>query len=301
MTITVHVVNAFPKGRQGGNPAGIVLDPQRALQPTVRQRIAATVRLSETVFISDPENSAAHYRLEFFTPTRQIPHCGHATIAAFNFLARACNETRVALIKETIDQPRQILMHGEQVFMEQVAPQYEQPRVAPEHVAKALGLQARDFAAHRLPEVVSTGNRFLLVPLATDGALRMIVPDVQLIGALSDQLDLIGLYPFVIADHGVSDAVAYARMFAPRYGIDEESATGMAAGPLACYLHDRCGVPGTSLVIGQGEHMPVPSPSRITVNLELEVSGCIARLMVGGGGHLVETRQVVLDNMQEGA
>ena len=28
------------------------------------------------------------------------------------------------------------------------------------------------------------------------------------------------------------------RIFAPRYGINEESAAVMAAGPLACYLND---------------------------------------------------------------
>jgi predicted PhzF superfamily epimerase YddE/YHI9 len=52
-----------------------------------------------------------------------------------------------------------------------------------------------------------------------------------------------------------------ARMFAPRYGIDEESATGMAAAPLACLLHDRLRIAGDTIVIEQGMFMAPPSPS----------------------------------------
>jgi len=30
----------------------------------------------------------ANFKLEFFTPTRQISHCGHATIATFSYLVQ---------------------------------------------------------------------------------------------------------------------------------------------------------------------------------------------------------------------
>jgi len=83
MDITVNVVDAFIDSGQGGNPAGVVLDAG-GFSAETKQRIAARVGLSETVFVSP--SSVADFKLEFFTPTRQIPHCGHATIATFCYL-----------------------------------------------------------------------------------------------------------------------------------------------------------------------------------------------------------------------
>ena len=80
-------------------------------------------------------------------------------------------------------------------------------------------------------------------------------------------------------------------MFAPRFGIPEESGTGMAAGPLACLLHDVLGVQDRELLIEQGWLMQSPSPSLIRVVLELE-DGRITRLMAGGTGHI--SRSMVL-------
>ena len=79
---------------------------------------------------------------------------------------------------------------------------------------------------------------------------------------------MIGFYVYS-AQTNVSGRDAGARMFAPRYGIPEESATGMAAGPLACYLYDVLGVRKDTFVIEQGHLMPTPSPSVITVKLDL--------------------------------
>ena len=44
--------------------------------------IAQKVGLSETAFFS--KSTVTDFKLDFFTPTRQIAHCGHATIAAFS-------------------------------------------------------------------------------------------------------------------------------------------------------------------------------------------------------------------------
>jgi PhzF family phenazine biosynthesis protein len=70
-------------------------------------------------------------------------------------------------------------------------------------------------------------------------------------------------------------------MFAPRYGISEEAATGMAAGPLACYLHDVFGLRQTTFLIQQGGFMSPPSPSVLQVELTL-AQGAICHVLVGG-------------------
>lgn len=78
---------------------------------------------------------------------------------------------------------------------------------------------------------------------------------------------------------------ATSRMFAPRYGILEEAGTGMAAGPLACYMYDILNVKKEQFYIQQGEYMDIPSPSLIIINLKIE-NGNIKELMAGGMGIL---------------
>ena len=64
--------------------------------------------------------------------------------------------------------------------------------------------------------------------------------------------------------------------------------------PLACYLHDRAGVPGAQLLIEQGYLMRPASPSLITVDLDLDGEGRIQRLMAGGNAQVVRTLSLAI-------
>lgn len=110
------------------------------------------------------------------------------------------------------------------------------------------------------------------------------------ISAISDEYDLIGYYVFC-PEAVKAGRDAGARMFAPRYGIDEEAATGMAAGPLACYLRDKLKIQKHQFLIEQGYFMSPASPSVIDVKLQAE-QGSIISLMAGGKAAVSETRQL---------
>ncbi|MFZ6009121.1 MAG: PhzF family phenazine biosynthesis isomerase, partial [Bacteroidota bacterium] len=79
--VTIKIINAFSIQGTGGNPAGVVLNADN-LSPAEKQRVAAATGLSETAFVS--RSNQADFKLDFFTPVRQIAHCGHATIATFS-------------------------------------------------------------------------------------------------------------------------------------------------------------------------------------------------------------------------
>lgn len=81
-------------------------------------------------------------------------------------------------------------------------------------------------------------------------------------------------------------------MFAPRYGILEESATGMAAGPLACYLRERLASQKQEFTIEQGRWMAEPSPSVINVRLTVGTDNRIENLYAGGRGAIREVIEV---------
>lgn len=72
-----------------------------ALNEIQKLEVARQVGLSETVFVSKSE--IATIKLDFFTPTRQIAHCGHATIATFSLLRRLGKVADGWLTKETVD------------------------------------------------------------------------------------------------------------------------------------------------------------------------------------------------------
>lgn len=294
MEISVQIVNAFVDGGHGGNPAGVVLDAQRFSREQ-KQAIAERVGLSETAFVSPSQ--AADFKLEFFTPSRQIAHCGHATIATFGYLQQLRRVARADSSKETIDGTRAIRLHDGMAFMEQLAPRYTElgedtPGIDTERVLLSLGLDRDDLIDGQAPTVVHTGNAFLIVPLKNEAALLRAQPKMDMIEAISEELDLIGYYLFS-AETKQAGRHAGTRMFAPRYGIAEEAATGMAAGPLACFLHDRLKIDADTLLIEQGYLMPQASPSVITVKLNLnKADGRIAGLMAGGRAAVMENRIV---------
>jgi len=112
-----------------------------------------------------------------------------------------------------------------------------------------------------------------------------------LITEISELFDLIGYYVFSMDTDDEYDATS--RMFAPRYGILEEAGTGMAGGPLACYLFDVLKIKKESFKIQQGKFMTEPSPSLIVVNLRIE-NGKITDLMAGGKGILDKQLEIQL-------
>lgn len=291
--IEVLVIRAFVTDGLGGNPAGVVLDADR-LSDGAMQRIATDVGLSETAFVS--RSDVADVRLDFFTPTRRIPHCGHATIATFAHLSAAGRVSGPCTSKQTVDGIRRIRLDGDRAFMEQTSPEIfgiAEAGVSQAEVLRALGLAAPG-PVGRTPEVVSTGNRFLLVEVGADRELRGIEPDLDAVGRLSERLDLVGFYVFTTQTR-FPGRHAGARMFAPRFGIDEEAATGMAAGPLAAWLRERAGVTDARILIEQGYAMPRPSPSLLEVRLGLDEDG--GSVFVGGAARLDRVVTVSLEGV----
>lgn len=76
--IKTYVVDAFITDRPfSGNPAGICfLDSWKS--ESLMQHIAAEMNHSETAFIVKQDDG---FSIRYFTPTVEVPLCGHATLA----------------------------------------------------------------------------------------------------------------------------------------------------------------------------------------------------------------------------
>ncbi len=294
--VTAHIVNGFVQDGDGGNPAGVVFDADNLSEVEMMQ-IADKVGLSETAFVSTSEE--AGFKLDFFTPNRRIAHCGHATIATFAYMAQTGRVGEGLTSKMTVDGPRKIIIKGEQAFMEQIAPSYRNANnwsaegVTLQSVMSSLGLTETDMVEGVEPHLVNTGNNFIVVPVKNEAVLAGITPNQDAISDISDRLDLIGYYVFALSPAS-SKAHATTRMFAPRYAIPEESATGMAAGPLGCFLYDIIGIKETHMDINQGYFMTPASPSAISVDLDVDTAGKITGLTAGGYGRSMHEMEVVI-------
>lgn len=81
--VIVYQIDSFTKEKFKGNPAGVVLNAENMTTEEM-QLIARELNNSETAFVFRPHHPEENfdYHVRYFTPTTEVPSCGHATIAA---------------------------------------------------------------------------------------------------------------------------------------------------------------------------------------------------------------------------
>lgn len=72
-------VDVFSEVELGGNPVAVVLDGE-GLTTAQMQTFATWTNLSETTFVSPPNDPAADYSVRIFTPSVELPFAGHPTL-----------------------------------------------------------------------------------------------------------------------------------------------------------------------------------------------------------------------------
>ena len=208
--VPVLVINAFTDTLFGGNPAAVV-ETETSLTDSTMQSIAEQHNLSETAFLV--RKGVDHFYLRWFTPTKEVPLCGHATLAsayALDYLGRWVGER---LTFDTASGPLYVTRDGDQyriefpaVFMDEVE--------TPSNVAAALGVSVvRSFQP-------SNGAWQMVCELADEETLKACAPDFS---ALAKATDL-----GVSITAPSSDVDYVSRFFIPQLGINEDPVTGSA-------------------------------------------------------------------------
>lgn len=73
-----YIVDSFTKEPFKGNPAGVCF-PELELDDETMLSIASEFGLSETAFVR-PTGEPDIFAIRFFSPKKEIPLCGHATL-----------------------------------------------------------------------------------------------------------------------------------------------------------------------------------------------------------------------------
>lgn len=274
----IYIVDAFTTQRFCGNQAGVALLGDGAF-PTEEFmcQLAGELKHSETVFVQRLGNQSYHMR--YFTPAGEVDLCGHATVAAFTVLYQKgelatpqCElTTKAGVLSVTVEEGW--------VWMDMATPEILRTFTPEESqtMYEAYGLTLKDGIDGLPPQLVSTGLADILLPVADKQRLAAAVQQRQAVVDLSNQYDAVGFHLFSLEE----DCTARCRNFAPKYDIDEESATGTANGALTYYLSYWGQVPhdGECLFI-QGESMG--KPSQIKSRMVQGVSG--VQVQIGGQG-----------------
>ncbi len=270
----IYKISAFQDNHRGCNPAGVVLDAD-VLSERDMLSIAKDVGYSETAFIMKSLN--ADFKVRFFTPVAEVDLCGHATIAAFSLLrdlhvikmGRYTQETKAGIL--------QLEIQDELVYMEQNIPDFGDV-IDGKELSNCFDVDDNAFCSDMPVQIVSTGLRDIILPIRSLHTLTRLKADGNCISRISEKYDVVGIHAFCL--ESVNEADGHTRNFAPRYGIEEESATGTSNGALACYLvkygdkNSDC-----SFEFEQGHAMN--RPSRIFVKVMIN-KGNIEGVYVGG-------------------
>ncbi len=212
MNVTLFQIDAFASKLFEGNPAA-VCPLERWLRDETLQSIAAENNLSETAYFV-PTKSGYHIR--WFTPTREVKLCGHATLASAYVLFDILGYEGDTIAFESLSGALSVRKNGEWLEMNFPA----KPPVScatPEAVISAFReapvdcLRAEDY----------------VVVLANEEAVIRASPNMEDL----KRLDLRGVA--VTARSRSYDFVT--RFFAPKYGIDEDPVTGSAFTQLIPY------------------------------------------------------------------
>ncbi len=237
-TYQVKQINAFTSELFSGNPAGVVIDAQ-GLSDHTMQLIAREMNFSETAFIL-PATSKADLQIRWFTPTTEVPLCGHATIASFHALAEEGLfgmkktgrysfelQTRKGVLPVVVEKK----FSGSIIEFGMPTPRFVEKNLPPK-LLKALTLRAADID-RRFPVVADS---YLYIPVRKLSALHRLQPDFAALQGISKAMKVLGICVLTLETVEESSAL-HSRFFAPAVGINEDPVTGSANGPLGLYLY----------------------------------------------------------------
>ena len=277
MRLPFRIVDVFAERPLAGNQLCVVPDAG-GLDGELMQAVALEIGFSETAFVTGIEGN--RYDLRIFTPGKEMPFAGHPTVG-----------TAYLLVSEgRIPSPGvQRVVAGEfhveadpaagTARVRQLPPAFGREVHDMERLAGAVGLRVEDLDPELHAHVVSTGLAHLLVPAASEAALEAARPNRRVLSEMVEEVETDGLYLFALTDRGPR-----ARFFGAGIGVDEDAATGSAAGPLGAYLATRglAGLPGT-VIVRQGRELGRPS----AIHVEVTPDGDSWSVWVGGGVFVV--------------
>jgi len=283
-------VDVFTPRPFSGNSLTVFVDAG-SLHRSQMLRITQEMRHFESIFLS-PVGAANTYHAQVFDLIGELDFAGHPLLGAacvlhsrFNFEERAV--WTFLLRTKTVNVITERVGNAFQALLDQGRPEFlgEVPSSRREEFAAALNLQVEQLSKNFPLEVVSTGLRYLIVPIEKGlERARIVRADFDaLLRTVSAQFAYVLDVHELEGRHWNND------------GVMEDIATGSGAGTVGAYLTKRGRIAaGEEFILRQGRFLGRPSEIRVRSE---GAQGDITRVQVGGNVALVA--RGVLDALPE--
>jgi len=259
-----RIVNVFTQGRAtlSGNPL-CVFERAQTLDATRMQALALQFNLSETTFILPSDKASARVRI--FTPGYEMAFAGHPTLGT----AHVCRALGLGGDRLTLEMSAGVIpvrASGDRWTLQARTPTWRAVEESRFQLAQVFGLDKDDIAER--PLWVNAGTEQLIVPLASEAALRRVRVRADLLAQLVSTEGHAQAYLFAPVAAGL-----LARFFFP-HGTSalEDPATGSAAANLGGWYLAMARTLPCEFEISQGEYTGRPSSLRLAVDVAHRVS-----------------------------
>jgi PhzF family phenazine biosynthesis protein len=218
----MYLVSTFTSEFFRGNPAAVVMLEDEH-ETAWYERIAQVLNQPATAFLRP---IATGFALRWFSATRELPLCGHGTLAA----AHVLYETRALPAKATIELATQAgalpVRRDDDITWISLEATAVEEAPAPGHVLEALGLLGAEW--------YGAGEDDLVVLLDSVAAVEAVRPDFDRLWALPQTRT-------IVTAAGGAGVDFTSRVFPPRVGVTEDQVTGTAHCALGPFWSQRLG------------------------------------------------------------
>lgn len=206
----IYQVDAFTDVPFKGNPAAIMI-LESEVADSWMQNIALEMNLSETAFVLKKDD---FFEIRYFTPTIEIPLCGHATLASAHILF----ELGIVKSSDTIKFKAKegfLSVKNRDGYIAMEFPEYNfQSIKIPNHFKELVGFQPSTMYK-------SDGNWVIAIANSQE-EVRICEPKFQ-------RLETFGLGHLIITAASSDSIIDFVvRCFVPESGINEDPVTGSA-------------------------------------------------------------------------
>ena len=271
------VADVFTDTPLEGNAVAVFTEAA-GLDDGTMARLARELNLSETVFVLAPQHGGDAW-IRIFTPRAELPFAGHPVLGTAFVLAGERDLVRLETGRGIV--PVSLERNGARVVFGRMAQPIPTVEVFDREgeLFDALGV-----SGSRLPlGAYENGPHNVLVTLEDEAAVAALAPDFRALEALGT------LNVSCFAGGGRSWKT---RMFAPSLFVNEDPATGSAAGPIALHLarHGEIAF-GEEIELAQGAE--IGRPSRLYARVDGSPER-IERIEVGGAAVIVARGEFTL-------
>lgn len=298
----LYQIDSFTKEKFTGNPAGVITNAD-GLTDDEMQKIARELNNSETAFIFSSKSNEYDAHIRFFTPTNEVPICGHATIAAHYARAvenglstsRVYHKTGagilpVDIIKENEDY-KIVMTQGKIEFGTIIDGENKK------ELLSALNIKDKDLLENYEIQIVSTGHSKVMIGIKSIETLNKMNPNYDALSRLSELIKCNGYYVFTVNSQD-SDILIHGRMFAPAIGINEDPVTGNANGPLGAYLvhHNFVKYDNSLFKFKAKQGEAIKRPGIIEVEVKIEDKEPV-EVKVSGNAVIIYKSELILEDL----